>query len=220
MVPPLAASKARRLPGAVPGDVVRRQQAIEAEPGEIGRQVLTNKQRRQLLRPSTRSPPSTNMNPWANAARRELGIAHATRRAVHARGTRANHVRSRLRARACFCRELAKRSRPRTRATLRRRREGTRRHRRGRGRGRRATAKDLAIGAGRQVVLVIGEVRPPLGRRRGGGGSGQHGGRRRRSGSRRGAAGCRHRRWRQGWERGDLPTSWLAHVQCTPPITT
>jgi hypothetical protein len=91
------AEDARRLVRAVLGDVVERQEAIEAHTGEVRRQVITDEKGRELLCLSTGTFTTTSVQPRSNAAHRGLHTGHAShigdasRRALHA-ASRGNHA--------------------------------------------------------------------------------------------------------------------------------
>jgi hypothetical protein len=74
----LPAPLAHRLRRAVPRDMVRREEAIEADAGQVRRQVLANLQCRQLSLLSMAALPPADVNPRTYATRRDCSSIHTT----------------------------------------------------------------------------------------------------------------------------------------------
>jgi hypothetical protein len=183
VVATFSTADARRLVRAVLGDVVERQEAIEAHNGEVRQQVVTDEKGRELLCLSMGTFTATSMQPRSNAAHWGLHTVHAghigdaSRRALHA-ASRGNHATHRglhatsrgihTQARSGLGRKLMKSGRPRAFTAAQRHRGGTSHHQR---RGRRGTTpQHLAVGAGGDLLLlVVGVIRPSPGGRGGGG---------------------------------------------------
>jgi hypothetical protein len=118
VVATLSTADACCLVRTILGDVVERQEAIEAHTSEIRRQVITGEKRRELLRLSTGAFATTSVQPRSNTALRHLHTGHigdASHRVLHA-ASRGNHATSRgfhTQARGGLGRKLMKSGRPR-----------------------------------------------------------------------------------------------------------